>query len=140
MLNILILYKSMSILVSISVYIDIKAGCRKQLAKEKKRYKGWLFGLLAHPSVPAISLGFFSSLIFNTSFQHESVVFSMTEISKKMLFLSQISMKRNKDREFQLRSFHQENCSSYLPKVATFDFKGPDQASTDVYYIDLQQT
>jgi len=42
MLNILILYKAMSILVSISVHIDIKAGCRKKLAKQNQRHKVWL--------------------------------------------------------------------------------------------------
>lgn len=66
------------------------------------------------------------------------VLFSMTEINEKMLFLSQISIIKNKDRKF---IFIEIFSPVKLFLIFTmFDFEGSEQALTEMYYTDLQET
>lgn len=66
------------------------------------------------------------------------VLFSMNEINKKMLFLSQISRKKNKHRKFIfIEIFSPEKL---LLILTTFDFEGSEQACMEIHYTDVQQT
>lgn len=66
------------------------------------------------------------------------VLFSMTEINEKMLFLSQISIMKNKDRKFIFIEIFSPVKLFLI--FTTFDFEGSEQALTEMYYTDLQET
>lgn len=55
-----------------------------------------------------------------------------------MLFLSQISITKNKDRKFIFIEIF--SAVKLLLIFTTFDFEGSEQAPTEMYYTDVQET